>query len=240
MAPSATPTTAPGGTVVGIAATVRRLELPFATLEAHTVLTPFVDAVVRAGGTPVLLPVVATAAARLVAAIDALVLTGGVDLDPATYGGPPDPVGDPTGAPHDPERDRFELALVDAAFDAGIPVLGVCRGMHLLNVSRGGTLTAHVDGHRDFDLRHDVAVEPGTTLAGIVGPRLATGSLHHQAVGELGARFRVAATAPDGVVEAIESACGRPVLGVQWHPELEPVEAGEPLWRWLVQTAAGR
>lgn len=227
--------------IVGIAATVRRLDLPFATLDAHTVLSTFVDAVERAGGTPVLLPVSGPAsAARAVAAVDALVLAGGVDLDPATYGGPHDPEGDPTGAPHDPDRDRHELALVGSAFEAGIPVLGVCRGMHVLNVSRGGTLVAHVEGHRDFELRHDVAVEPGSILAGVVGTGLATGSLHHQAVADLGDGLRVAATAADGVVEAIEATSGRPVLGVQWHPELEAAGAGEPLWRWLVDEAAVR
>lgn len=233
----ATPATTPNRAnrpVVGIAATVRRIDLPYVSLDGHVVFDDYVRRVAEAGGLPVLLPVVDPhLAGSLLGAVDALVLTGGVDVDPAAYGATP-ALDD---EPHDPRRDRFELALVAAAAAAGTPVLGVCRGMHVLNVAAGGTLTGHVDGHRALDLRHDLAVAPGTLLDGIVGPGLATGSLHHQAVDALGAGLRVAATAPDGVVEAIEAGDGQPVLGVQWHPELEAGPAGDPVWRWLVEVA---
>lgn len=235
MAPPATSTSAPPRRpVVGIAATVRRIDLPYVSLDGHAVFDDYVRRISDAGGLPVLLPVVDPGlAGSLLGAVDALVLTGGVDLEPATYGASPEH----DDEAHDPLRDRFELALVAAATAAGTPVLGVCRGMHVLNVAAGGTLTAHVDGHRALDLRHDLVVEPGTTLGGIVGPAPVTGSLHHQAIGGLGAGLRVAATAPDGVVEAIEAIDGAPVLGVQWHPELEDGAAGDPVWRWLVEVA---
>lgn len=210
----------PARPVIGVAATVRTLDLPFASLDAHTVFAEYVGRVVDAGGAPVLLPVVdPELAGPLVAAVDALVLTGGADVTV------------------DPDRDRFELALVHAARSAGTPVLGVCRGLHVLNVAAGGTLHAHIDHHLDPEVRHPLAVDPTTTLATVVGPTITTGSLHHQAVDRLGAGLRVAATAPDGTIEVIEADDGAPVLGVQWHPELETGAAGDPLWRWLVAAA---
>jgi putative glutamine amidotransferase len=226
--------------VVGIAATVRTIDLPYVSLEAHTVFDRFVRRVADAGGVPVLLPVLdATAACAVVAAVDALLLTGGVDLQPELYGG--EPVAQPMGGPYDIARDRFEIALTGAARAAGTPILGVCRGMHILNVAAGGTLVGDIEDHIDLDVRHRVTVAPTSTLTRIVGSSVDTGSLHHQAVGRVGEGLRIVATAPDGVAEAIEATDGAPVLGVQWHPEMEGDAAGDPLWRWLVRTAgAGR
>ena len=221
---------------IGIAATIRTVDLPYVSLQAHTVFDHFVGRIVDAGGVPVLLPVLEPAdAGSLIAAVDALLLTGGVDLHPDLYGG--EPVAEPMGGRYDTRRDRFELALTHAARSAGAPILGVCRGMHVLNVAAGGTLVDHIDEHLDIDLRHEVVVEPASTLTDIVGSSVDTGSLHHQAVAHVGAGLRVVATAPDGVVEAIEASDGGPVLGVQWHPELEPDAAGDPLWKWFVETA---
>lgn len=198
--------------LIGITATKRTLDLPFVTVDAHTVFTAYVEAIAAAGGAPVLLPVLPDGP---IPAVDGLVLTGGADLGT------------------DPERDRFELDLVAAAITARTPMLGVCRGLQVLNVACGGTLLPHVDGH--VDVRHPVAVTPGTTLAAVVGESVAATSLHHQAVDRLGDRLRVSGAAPDGTIEAVEAACGAPVVGVQWHPELE---ADDRLWRWLVEASS--
>jgi len=222
--------------VVGIAATVRTIELPFVTLDAHAVFDRFVDCVADAGGVPVLLPAIDPAlAGDLVAATDALLLTGGVDVHPSLYGGAE--TADPPGGAYDLHRDRCELALTRAARSAGKPVLGVCRGLHILNIAAGGTLAGHVDGHLDIAARHLVDVVPCSTLGRIVGSSVETGSLHHQATDRVGEGLRAVATAPDGIVEAVEAADGSPALGVQWHPELERGGAGAPLWHWLVEAA---
>jgi putative glutamine amidotransferase len=206
--------------LIGIAGTVRTLELPFATVEAHTLFADFARCVVDAGGLPVVLPVLSPDVAdALLARVDGIVLTGGVDVG-------------------DTDRDRFEIALVRGARRRGVPVLGVCRGLHILNVAGGGTLHPHVEGHLGGDVRHHLKVEPATMLAAIVGASLATGSLHHQAVDRVGECLRVVAAAEDGTVEAIE-ALDSPCLGVQWHPELETGDAGAPLWRWIVDVARG-
>src|SRR5262245_59527331 len=160
--------------------------------------------------------------------------TGGEDVDPAEYGHAPRP----ELGPMDRARDRFELPLLRRAVERDRPVLAVCRGIQALNVALGGTLyqdlRAEVPGalpHEPEPLwdaggrlaacMHDVTLERGTLLAGTAGgPRLSVNSYHHQAVREPGAGVRVAARAPDGVIEAIEVPSRRFVLGVQWHLEL--------------------
>jgi gamma-glutamyl-gamma-aminobutyrate hydrolase PuuD len=219
--------------VVGIAGTRRRLHLPFADVDACTAFAGYVDGVEREGGVAVVLPPSRPErAGPLLSAVSALVLTGGPDLDPASYGAAPGPADQPP----DPARDRFEFALVAEAWRRGIPVLGICRGLHVLNVARGGTLRQHVEGHAGR--RHELAVTPGSRLAGIAGTSAETGSLHHQAVDRLGNGLRAVATAPDGGIEAIEAIHGSPVLGVQWHPELEDGFLSRALFRWVVE--AGR
>jgi putative glutamine amidotransferase len=188
-----------------------------------TVNQRFGELVAAAGG----LPVAADAwsdPAELLARIDALVVNGGTDLDPARYGAQPRPGGQ---AP-DRRRDAFELGLVAAALERGVPVLGVCRGMQLLNVVLGGTLIQHLpevtelehDVHEPYATPvHGLRVERGSGLAAALGgTRGAVNSVHHQAVDGLGDGLRAVAWAPDGTVEAIEDASGR-LRGVQWHPE---------------------
>jgi putative glutamine amidotransferase len=188
----------------------------------------YLDGVVAAGGLPLVLPALATdAAPEVVAGLDGLVLTGGGDIDPARYGQPADPA---CGLP-EPERDAWELALVGAARHAGIPVLGICRGIQVLAVAFGGTLiqdlpTHGVAGHdqedRASEVVHEAAVVEGSRLHRIVGAGpVAINTLHHQAVDPrgLGAGMVVTATTADGVVEGVEVP-GEPVVGVQWHPEL--------------------
>ncbi len=207
----------------------------------------YVEAVLAAGGLPILLPHARDAALAYLALLDGLVVTGGAfDVPPELYGEARRPV---CGA-LEPERTAFEKDLVEAALAARLPVLGVCGGMQLMNVVRGGTL--HQDlpadlgalGHEQPAPKdvpsHDAIVAPGTHLAALVGAGpLAVNSTHHQAVKVPGAGVLVSARAPDGVVEAIELPGAPFALGVQWHPEAalrhEPRHAA--LYRGLVQAA---
>ena len=163
-------------------------------------------------------------AADAVAHLDGLVVSGGPDVDPYRYGAEPDPRTDlPT-----PERDAWELALVAAALERGLPLLGICRGMQVLNVACGGDLIQHlpdVVGHTDHSpthgayASHPVTPVPGTRLAALLGTATAdVPTYHHQAVGRLGAGLTASAHHPDGTVEAVERADGF-TLAVQWHPE---------------------
>ncbi|WP_367324392.1 gamma-glutamyl-gamma-aminobutyrate hydrolase family protein [Streptomyces sp. HUAS ZL42] len=194
----------------------------------------------RAGGLAAMLPPDDPAqAAATVARLDGLVIAGGPDVEPVRYGAEPDPR---TGPPAR-ERDAWELALIEAALDARVPLLGICRGMQLLNVALGGTLVQHIGGHADvvgvFG-RHPVKPVPGTRYADAVPEQAAVPTYHHQAVDRLGTGLIASAHAEDGTVEAVElpqqdGAAGW-VLGVQWHPEM-----GEDVrvMRALVRAAGG-
>ena len=188
----------------------------------------YARAVERAGGLPVVLPPLEESAiGPLVDRLAGVCLSGGPDLDPAAYGAEPDP----HLGPIEPSLDAFEVAVARRADALGIPVLGICRGCQALNVARGGSLHQHLpdvtDGsihHRQTasgrETTHTVRIETGTRLASIVGGEdLGVNSFHHQAVDRLGRGLRVAAWAPDGVVEAVEDEGAALYLGVQWHAE---------------------
>jgi putative glutamine amidotransferase len=160
----------------------------------------------------------------LAAEFDGVLVLGGADVDPALYGQQPD-AGKLYGV--DPQADAFELALTNAAIEAGKPFLGICRGMQVLNVARGGTLIQHLGDdtiHSDSDVNapmpeHVVRLRRGTLVGDLYDTaELDIRSGHHQAVAEVGEGLRVSADAADGTVEAVEAADGW-VLGVQWHPE---------------------
>jgi putative glutamine amidotransferase len=158
----------------------------------------------------------------LIDRVDALVINGGTDVDPSRYGAERGPS---TDAP-DLRRDTFEFGLVDAAIRRGIPMLGVCRGMQLLNVALGGTLTQSLSTAVDHYVAepndrpvHPVQLEAGSAMARAFAPGLVdVNSIHHQAIDLLGEGLLVVGWAPDGTIEAMEDAAGR-ILGVQWHPE---------------------
>ncbi|MFN2452470.1 MAG: gamma-glutamyl-gamma-aminobutyrate hydrolase family protein [Candidatus Dormibacteria bacterium] len=186
--------------------------------------TSYVEAIRQGGGVPILLPPVPDAADALVRHLDGLVLAGGNDIDPASYGARPHPATRNTR----PERDAAELALVRAALARTLPVLGICRGMQLLNVARGGDLIQHLPdlvGDERHQPRpghfaeHPVVPEPGSHLAAVLGAGTEVASCHHQGIGRLGDGLVVGGRAPDGVIEAIEMPGRAFVLGVQWHPE---------------------
>ncbi|MGZ6696694.1 MAG: gamma-glutamyl-gamma-aminobutyrate hydrolase family protein, partial [Solirubrobacteraceae bacterium] len=202
----------------------------------------YLRAIDRAGGMPVVLPPVGLdAAGELIARLDGICLSGGPDLDPDAYGAPERHA---ELGPTEPTLDAFELAIVRAADDRGLPVLGVCRGAQALNVARGGTLHQHIEGHRQTEAgtttTHDVVVQARTRLSGLVRtPRLGVNSFHHQAVDVPGAELRVVAHAPAGTVEALEARSRRFVVGVQWHAEaLVDIRAHRALFARLVQAAA--
>ena len=188
----------------------------------------YAEAIVRTGGLPLFAPNLApeTASAYLATA-DGLVLSGGADLDPVHYGQAPHPE---LGLV-DERRDLFELALYRAARARGLPVLGVCRGFHVLNVAEGGTLHQHLPAlattaqhdqrNTDGSLFHAVRLEPGSLLHKAFGEEtVRTNSYHHQAINALGDNLRAVAWADDGTVEAAEGTTKTFLLGVQWHPEM--------------------
>ncbi|MEW6637416.1 MAG: gamma-glutamyl-gamma-aminobutyrate hydrolase family protein [Actinomycetota bacterium] len=189
----------------------------------------YVQAVQRAGGRPILLPPDPDDAEdprEVLALIDALILTGGAgDLDPALYGEEPHPE---TG-PVQEERDAYELALARAAIERRMPVLGICRGMQVLNVAYGGRLEQHLPdvlGHEEHRhtpgtfADHEVSLVPGSLAARAAGSELTpVKSHHHQGIGEVGEGLVVTGKAEDGTIEAIEDPSCPFVLGVLWHPE---------------------
>lgn len=189
------------------------------------------DAVKLAGGAPLLIPLgfPLTALPALVARLDGLLLSGGGDIDPSLY---------PARQPEKcqdvlPERDQLELALLKAAAEVDLPVLGICRGMQVINVSRGGTLYTDLPSQypsplvhstpeekgRD-SLVHEVTIETGSLLHGILAEtNLAVNSFHHQAALHIGTGLQVVAHATDGLVEAVEDRSKKFFCAVQWHPE---------------------
>lgn len=189
----------------------------------------------RAGALPVILPPTEpreASVASLVDRLNGLLLAGGADLDPGCYG----QVATDALEDTDPVRDRFELALAEAALERGLPILGVCRGLQILNVATGGTLHQHLldeayaehrpaPGRLDETSCHGIRVEPDSLLgdAGLAGLRTVN-SHHHQGINELGRGARAIAWAPDGVIEALEWSGHRFALGVQWHPEYPPLD----------------
>jgi putative glutamine amidotransferase len=216
--------------------------------DQQAVLLPrsYIDAVQRAGGVALLLPPDPAAVDDpdvVLDVVDGLLLAGGADMDPSTYEAEPHPATVGTV----PERDRFELALVSRAMERDIPFLGVCRGMQVMNVARGGTLTQHLPddyGHEDhrrtlgsFDnADHDVRLAEGSLAARLTGEAIHhTKSHHHQGVQRVGDGLEVTGWATiDELPEALEVPGNRFSLGVQWHPEADETS---PLIAALVEEA---
>jgi len=219
--------------VIGICTPLERARWSVWDQQAALVPMSYVEAVRRAGGMPLLLapdPVQVEHPDEPLALLDGLLLAGGADIDPITYGAERHAETVETV----PERDAFEIALVRRAIERDLPVLGICRGMQLINVALGGTLRQHLPeefGHHEhrralgtFDgADHDVRLVPGSLAARAAGEELhGTKSHHHQGVGRIGEGLIVTGVAMrDELPEAIELPDARFVLGVQWHPEAD-------------------
>ncbi len=195
-------------------------------------LADYLQSIRRAGGDPCVLAPEGGPVAQVLADLDGLLFTGGKDIDPAFYGEARHPATELAAR----DRDEFELELARLASARGLPQLGLCRGAQVLNVAHGGTLIqdiasaipgalAHDVRQTPFALAHEVWVTRGSRLWTILQERLneddacAVNSRHHQSIARVADGFEVVATAPDGVVEAIERPTARFCVGVQWHPE---------------------
>jgi putative glutamine amidotransferase len=219
--------------VIGICTPLERARWSVWDQQAALLPMSYLDAVRRAGGMALLLapdPALTADPDEALDPVDGLLLAGGADIDPATYGAERHP----ETAETFPERDAFEIALTRRALERGIPLLGICRGMQLLNVALGGTLRQHLPeefGHHEHrrsvgsfdDADHDVRLTPGSLAARAAGEDLhATKSHHHQGVGRIGKGLVVSGVATrDELPEAIELPDAAFVLGVQWHPEAD-------------------
>lgn len=203
----------------------------------------YLDGVVAAGGTPVLLPPVGDWTAAHLSRVDGLIVAGGADVDPVHYGAARHTATGPARA----DRDLSEHTLIELALANGVPLLGICRGMQMLNVVLGGTLHQHLPdavGNTDHMPvpgtfgRVPVKVAPGTWVAEIFGSEVDVHCHHHQAVDAVGAGLVPVAWAGDGTVEAVESTEPDFVVGVQWHPEEDGMD--RRLFQALVNAAKGK
>ena len=194
--------------------------------DAPAALIPmaYVRAVERAGGRPLLVPPSEEAIDETLDALDGLLFSGGADLDPELYGA----VAHPETNGVRPERDRAEIALLQAALERDMPVLAVCRGSQVFNVARGGDLVQHLpevvgdEKHKHTPgvfADHDVDVKADSRLGRLLGERTPVKSHHHQGYGRLGEGLVESARAEDGTIEAFEDPSQRFALGVLWHPE---------------------
>ena len=198
----------------------------------HSISKAYSEAVYKAGGTPVILPFFGDLAANMLDLIDGLILTGGADIDPARFG---DDEVHPKTYDILPDRDEAEIELTRGALARDLPILGICRGIQVLNVAMGGTLYQDVPDqfsaeieHRQHEeaipadeAGHTVTVEPGSLLERTYGEEsIPVNSFHHQAVKDVAPGLVATGASEDGLIEAVESPDRAFVLGVQWHPEL--------------------
>ncbi len=220
---------------IGVSSVVRRWQ----DADRALVNAAYLRSVAQAGGVPLVLSQLMGAdhAARALEACDALLLSGGEDVDPALYGAPPSRA---LGSV-DRSRDGFEIALFRAARDRGLPVLGICRGLQVINVAMGGTLWQDLPSERPGPVSHDpggprnarahpVRLAPGSRVAEALGANALTpNSFHHQGIRDLAPGLVASGWAADGLIEAVETD-GREgwLLAVQWHPEEMHADAGAP------------
>ena len=206
----------------------------------------YVDAVLRAGGVPMMLSgQCPDCAERWLDVVDGVVLIGGGDINPAEFGS----AGHETIYNLSAERDAMELALMRALLTHPKPVLAICRGMQILNTVLGGTLHVHLPDvvgesvlHRApprDPIQHSIQVAADSELAKVIGQQVHTASWHHQAIDQLGQGLKAVAWAPDGVIEAVELEGRQDLLAVQWHPEITAAEddGQQHMFDWLIKQA---
>jgi len=237
--------------IIGITTGQRFIPATALYREENVISSPieYFRAVIRSGGSPLFLPPTGDPAAVEAAmeGFDGLLLSGGGDMAPARYGeGPHNAAKRPQ-----PARDDTELVATRIALERGMPVLAICRGIQVLNVALGGTLIQDIPSqipdalvHRTSPTEphayHELSVSPDSLLARVLGISEGTvNSSHHQSANRLGEGLRVCARGPDGVIEALETDDGRPVLAVQWHPErtYDDSPLSRRLFDWLVAEA---
>jgi putative glutamine amidotransferase len=206
--------------------------MPTIAVSTCSKLPDYIESIKRVGGDPRVVEAGTDDPAKVIAEVDGVLLTGGGDVDPALYHQP----AHQSFSAAEKGRDRFEIALVKHALEKNLPILAVCRGAQVLNVAQGGTLVqdipSQVPGAVDhsietppFAMAHEVWVTKGSRLWAMMQEKLIEGdacqvnSRHHQAIAEPAPGFDVTATAPDGVIEAIEHPGAKFCVGVQWHPE---------------------
>lgn len=222
-------------------------------VEKDTQVLPanYTRAVESSGGIPFLIPAALSPALadEILSRVNGLLLSGGYDVDPQWFGENPHPKLGTVS----PERDNLEISLARGALQKNIPILAICRGLQLLNVAAGGTLYQDIHDQVPGSLKHrqdaprwygthEILIEKDCLLAQVLGTtRLRVNSFHHQSVKAVAPHFKITATAPDGIVEAIEPVSSKlPVLAVQWHPEgmFDQVPVFKALFTWLVQIAS--
>lgn len=230
--------------IIGISGT-------FGTNKATQVSATYINAVIRAGGVPMVLPINEDAEVmrRMVESIDALIMTGGEDIDPVYYNEEPIP----QQGEIVPERDAFDIQMIKLAAERNIPILGICRGHQLMNVAFGGTLyqdipsqvkpktIKHSQKAPSWYGTHKVELEPNSILAAVLNKTsVYTNTFHHQAVKDVAPSFIVTARTSDGVVEGIEMKGNKKVFGVQFHPEAPTSNGSDeflPIFTYLVKLA---
>lgn len=220
--------------VIGITASPRKDVQPHGEFPFWVLNESYADAVAAAGGVPVILPSIAGSANAMLARLDGVLFSGGADIDPARFG---DAEVHPTTYGIDPRRDAFELELMEAAIASGVPVLGICRGIQVMNVALGGTLLQdigpesrpgaaiahrqHEVGLAHHEVGHEATLADHPLIRDLYGSAtVGVNSFHHQALDQVAGELAPVAWSPDGLVEAVAGTGDAFVLGVQWHPEL--------------------
>ncbi len=207
----------------------------------------YVDAVREVGGVPILLTPGESKIEQISKLVNGIIFAGGGDIDPAIFGGLPHPAISRV----DSERDAFELQLAKHILNEGTPILGICRGIQILNIATGGDLIVHIPDEIEasvlhiidegVETEHSVLIEPDSQLAKIIGKsKISVMSKHHQGVGNISKEWDIVAKAADGVIEALEHKTHPWMVAVQWHPELSLNEPDhQKIFQALIKAASG-
>lgn len=215
--------------IIGILANLTDLEREASLSERAFVSNAYINAVIKAGGVPMIIPVNTQEEVikKQIELIDGLILSGGVDVNPVLYNEEPSTEIEY----YHPDIDKFDLIAIDIAIKLNKPILGICRGAQILNVSQGGSLyqdTTHIEGNyikhnqstKSYLGSHTIIINNESKISDILGTEILVNSYHHQSVKNVGKKLMPIAYSKDGVVEAIEMKDKKFIVGVQWHPEL--------------------